>query len=138
MRSKVWARITGLISAAVIAATSMFATGPATTASAATAVHSSSSVKATTTSIKVVSSKLNVRHGANAYVTIKTSPGAWCSIAVYYKSGRSKAAGLTPKRATSAGIVTWTWMVGTRTTPGNWPVYITANGKTIRLTLHVS
>ncbi len=47
-------------------------------------------------------------------------------------------AGLVPKKAPSSGIVTWTWKVGTRTTPGNWPVYVTVNRKTIKLTLHVS
>jgi micrococcal nuclease len=44
---------------------------------------------------------------------------------------------LTPKRADSRGLITWTWVVGTHTTPGNWPVYISAAGKTVTLTLHV-
>jgi hypothetical protein len=46
-----------------------------------------------------------------------------CSIVVEYKSGPSRAKGLYPKRAVH-GRVFWTWLVGTRTTPGRWPIVV--------------
>ena len=46
-----------------------------------------------------------------------------CSIVVYYKSGSSHAKGLYPKRP-AQGRVSWTWLVGTRTTPGRWPIVV--------------
>lgn len=58
---------------------------------------------------------------------VKTSPGASCSILVEYKSGPSTAAGLSPATADGSGNVSWTWKVGTRTTPGSWPVTVTCS-----------
>ena len=46
-----------------------------------------------------------------------------CSIVVEYKSGPSRAKGLYPKRP-DHGRVAWTWLVGTRTTPGRWPIVV--------------
>ena len=51
--------------------------------------------------------------------------GAACSIDVEYKSGPSKAADLDPKVTSASGEVSWTWLVGSRTTPGDWPVTVT-------------
>jgi len=69
-----------------------------------------------------------VRRGATATVAARTTPGAQCSIVVRYKSGPSQAQGLGPKTAAANGDVSWSWMVGTRTTPGAWPVTITCGG----------
>jgi len=76
-------------------------------------------------SIKVTKRTSSVRHGGTASVTIKTTKRARCTIEVDYLSGPSTAAGLVDKTASSAGLITWKWMVGTRTTPGTWPIYIT-------------
>ena len=62
--------------------------------------------------------------GAYATLIVRTRVGAACSIAVYYKSGLSKAAGLTPKTAGSTGRCAWTWLVGSRTTPGTWKIVV--------------
>jgi micrococcal nuclease len=59
--------------------------------------------------------------GSHATLTVFVSRPASCSVTVNYKSGPSHAAGLYPKR-TIAGRVSWTWMVGTRTTPGRWTI----------------
>lgn len=72
-----------------------------------------------------LSSQLNP--GAFATATVKTSPGAYCSIVVEYKSGPSTAAGLGAKDASSTGVASWTWKVGTRTTAGSWPVTVTCS-----------
>jgi hypothetical protein len=66
----------------------------------------------------------SVRRGATASVFIRTAPKANCSIAVYYKSGASRAQGLFPQAANARGNITRWWKVGTRTTPGSWPVVI--------------
>lgn len=73
-----------------------------------------------------------VRPGATASLKARTVSGAKGMIAVYYKSGRSTAAGLDDKVADSNGDISWTWKVGTRTTPGSWPIIVTASngGKT--------
>lgn len=65
-----------------------------------------------------------INRGANATAAVKTKAGARCSIIVEYKSGLSTAAGLGDKTASSKGAVSWTWKVGTRTTPGSWPVTV--------------
>jgi hypothetical protein len=64
-----------------------------------------------------------VSAGSHATLRVAVSPSRTCSITVYYKSGRSHAAGLYPKRP-SGGRVSWTWKVGTRTTPGRWPIVV--------------
>lgn len=68
-----------------------------------------------------------VRHGSYATASAATAGGAYCTITVVYKSGPSKAAGLEPHTASAAGAVSWTWKVGTSTTPGNWPVTVTCS-----------
>jgi hypothetical protein len=71
--------------------------------------------------VRLVSVTSPVRHGADATLIAATAIPATCSITVHYKSGASVAAGLYAKRSTG-GRVSWTWKVGTRTTPGRWPI----------------
>jgi hypothetical protein len=79
--------------------------------------------------VRLVSVTSPIPAGANATLTAAVSTPATCSITVRYKSGPSEAAGLSPKRS-SVGRVSWTWMVGSRTTPGRWPIDVScgANG----------
>jgi hypothetical protein len=65
--------------------------------------------------------------GNVATATARTAPRADCSIVVEYKSGPSTARGLDPKTAAATGTVAWSWLVGTRTTPGSWPVTVTCS-----------
>lgn len=65
-------------------------------------------------------------------------PGTLCLITVRYKSGPSKASGLAPKTADGRGVVTWTWRVGTRTTPGRWPIIVTCSAGGRQGTLETS
>jgi hypothetical protein len=64
-----------------------------------------------------------VSAGSYATLTVRVSRPARCSITVIYYSGPSEARGLYPKRS-SRGRVSWTWKVGTRTTPGRWPITV--------------
>ena len=84
-------------------------------------------------SIEIVSVTSPVSPGAYATLKASAPPGAQFTIAVYYKSGRSTAQGLYPKQADMNGDVSWTWKVGTRTTPGSWRIVVTAtyDGETI-------
>lgn len=75
--------------------------------------------------IRVVSLTSPVSPGDDASITIQTAPNASCSITVIYKSGPSRARGLFPQSADRRGTVTWTWRVGTRTTPGRWRIVVT-------------
>jgi len=77
--------------------------------------------------LEIVSVTSPIGKGYTATLKAETSPGAQCTIAVYYKSGRSTASGLYPKEADSQGNVSWSWKVGTRTTPGSWPIVVTAS-----------
>ena len=44
------------------------------------------------------------------------------------KSGASTAQVLEDKVSDSSGNCTWSWKVGTRTTPGDWRIIITVQG----------
>jgi hypothetical protein len=61
--------------------------------------------------------------GSYATLTASVSPSRTCSIIVHYKSGPSHAQGLYSKRPVN-GRVSWTWKVGTRTTPGRWAITV--------------
>ncbi len=82
--------------------------------------------------VTLVSITSPVNHGNPATISVKTAPGAACRITVTYKSGPSRAKGLIPKTSDDHGMVGWTWLVGTRTTAGTWPVSVncSAGGRT--------
>jgi hypothetical protein len=83
--------------------------------------------------VSFVNAPLTARHGQATTLIVKTSPNTGCSIQVVYKSGPSKAQGLVAKTSDGAGNVSWTWIVGSNTTPGQWPIYVTcgsASGQT--------
>lgn len=64
-----------------------------------------------------------VSRGRDATLVALVRPARRCTITVYYKSGPSVAQGLHSKRPRN-GRVSWTWMVGTNTTPGRWPIQV--------------
>lgn len=78
-------------------------------------------------SLEIVSVTSPIGKGYTATLRAVTIPGASCTITVYYKSGKSTALGLYPKEADSQGNVSWSWKVGTRTTPGSWLIVVTAS-----------
>jgi micrococcal nuclease len=65
-----------------------------------------------------------VSAGSEASLTVAVSPAQTCAITVSYKSGPSHAAGLYPQRGTR---ITWTWTVGSNTTPGRWPILVSCS-----------
>jgi hypothetical protein len=73
--------------------------------------------------VRLVSVSSPTYPGAYARLTATVLPARTCSITVWYKSGPSHAQGLYPKRP-SGGRVSWTWKVGTNTTPGRWAITV--------------
>jgi hypothetical protein len=73
--------------------------------------------------VRVLAVSSPVSPGNAANLVVRVSPARSCTIIVHYKSGPSKAKGLYAKRPT-AGIVSWSWIVGTRTTAGRWPITV--------------
>lgn len=74
--------------------------------------------------ISVVSLTSPAAPFSDATLTIRTSPGAGCSIKVTYRSGPSRARGLYPQTADGRGRITWRWRVGSSTTLGRWPIVV--------------
>jgi hypothetical protein len=68
-----------------------------------------------------VTSPARTRHQVTLVLSV-SSP-ATCAIIVHYKSGPSHASGLQPKHSVR-GKVSWTWMVGSNTTAGRWPITV--------------
>lgn len=77
--------------------------------------------------VGLVSLTSPVEAGDDASIAVRTAPAARCHITVHYKSGPSKAKGLVSKLADMQGEVSWTWQVGSRTTPGAWPIVVTCS-----------
>lgn len=72
--------------------------------------------------VRVMKHPGRVAAGHRASVTVAVSPtGGRCTIAVYYSTAPSRAAGLGAKRGIS---ITWTWRIGSNTKHGTWPVRI--------------
>jgi competence protein ComEC len=104
--------------------------GTTTTTQGTTTTTTPGTTTTTTTpalAIQVLSLTSPIARGATATLTVKTSPGANCTITVTYASGPSKAAGLEPKVAGSDGTVSWSWKVGSSTTPGTWSIDVAAS-----------
>ncbi len=83
--------------------------------------------------LEIVSFTETVSRGDRASLSARTVPGASCQITVSYKSGPSSARGLSPGTADETGKVSWSWTVGSNTTPGSWPIVVVAasGGKTV-------
>ncbi len=96
---------------------------PAAAGTAQTSAPRSTIIQPAAVTQNLVSLTSPIKRGANATITIRTQVGTACSIIVYYKSG-SSAAGLGPKVAGANGRCTWTWKVGTNTTPGTWRIVV--------------
>ena len=88
--------------------------------------------------VKLVALTSSVSPGKDATITVSTSANAKCEITVLYKSGPSKAQGLFPKPADSQGRASWTWRVGSNTTPGSWPITVTCSAGGQKGTLETS
>jgi micrococcal nuclease len=75
-------------------------------------------------SVRRISLTTPVHAGDAATLVVAVSPrSVICRITVTYKETVSRAKGLGPKRP-KLGRVTWSWKVGSNTTPGRWPIVV--------------
>lgn len=72
----------------------------------------------------------SVAPGGYGTATIQGHPNTEYAITVYYKSGPSKAKGLTPQTSGEDGIVTWQWKIGSSTSAGSFKITVTGGGET--------
>lgn len=63
-----------------------------------------------------------VTPGSNTMATIKTKPGATCTITLSYGTVKAKDSGLAPIKADEFGVATWSWTVDPAAQVGKWPV----------------
>lgn len=78
-----------------------------------------------------------VSAGNKARISIKGEPYTDYSISVYYNSGESTASGLRTKTSDEEGKVSWSWKVGTRTSPGVYPIYISSTNSKFKTSFEV-
>jgi hypothetical protein len=79
-----------------------------------------------------------VKPGRKATLIIRTTPGTKVGLDILYKSGLSQAKHLGSATADASGLITWTWHVSGRTTPGQWSWKVTsAEGGTWQRTFEV-
>ena len=69
-----------------------------------------------------------IQRDTTATLAFLGDPETLYSITVYVKSGASMASGLEPKISDATGYVTWSWHVGSSSTPGTYQIVIT-NGE---------
>ena len=89
-------------------------------------------------SVTFVNAPLSARPGQATTLIARTSPNTGCTIEVDYKSGPSHAQGLVPKTSDAGGNVSWTWIVGTRTTPGQWPITVSCGSASNQTYINVT
>ena len=75
--------------------------------------------------------------GHRATVTAKAEPGQSAAIKIMYKSGASKARYLGSQTADVSGNLSWTWLVGGNTTPGEWVLIVETAGTTTEASFEV-
>jgi hypothetical protein len=73
---------------------------------------------------RIVSITSPVSRGGKASLVANTAPYATCHLVVYYGSGPTRVAGSGQRQADGEGDISWTWRVGTRTSPGTWTIEV--------------
>jgi hypothetical protein len=61
-----------------------------------------------------------VKPGRKAKLVLRAKPGTVVDLSIVYKSGLSQAKHLGSATSDASGLVSWTWHVSGRTTPGQW------------------
>lgn len=82
-------------------------------------------------SVSIESLSTPVPQGSSASISVKTTPGASCTVKATYGGANATDSGLIPKTADELGDIDWTWSVGESTPIGTWPVEVacTHNGQ---------
>lgn len=93
-----------------------------------TAATDGTAADAGTGSVSITSVPSPAYRGSRATVTATVEPGQIATIKVVYKSGNSRARYLGQQTADASGNISWTWLVGGNTTPGEWALVVEAGG----------
>jgi hypothetical protein len=90
--------------------------------------------------VRLVNLTTPVAAGDRATLTARVLPPAVrCSITVTYRSAPLHGDGLSPKRASVLGRVSWTWTFGRNTTSGLWPIVVSCGrAGTLRASIEVA
>ena len=88
--------------------------------------------------LQLISVTSPIAAGSTATITVSGAPNTSYFITVHYKSGDSTAEGLGEKISDGNGSVSWSWMVGSRTTPGTWSATISGGGQSISVSFEVT
>lgn len=87
----------------------------------------------------VVSLASPVEPGSYATLTIQTQAGASCSLSYTTPAGtKSQAKGLGATVASSSGLCSWRWIIGSSTRPGTGTLKVTAGGYTKNLAIVIA
>lgn len=102
-----------------------------------TTVPETQATESTGTGIEFISWPETTAAGETVTVTIKGQPDTSYSITVCYKSGASKASGLECQTSDSEGYASWTWRIGSRTSPGTFKIEVSGGGEreTVKFTI---
>lgn len=76
------------------------------------------------TKITIIKSPGKVQNGKKATLKIQGAPNTEYKLFVYYPSKSGEAKGIGAVTSDSDGYASWTWTVGTRTTPGNHKITV--------------
>lgn len=80
--------------------------------------------------LKVIEYTDKVYPGDVGYLKLQGEPNTDYKLTVKYYSGYSKADGVGTKTSNSKGIVSWRWRIGSRTSSGDFKIYISNNRQT--------
>jgi hypothetical protein len=75
--------------------------------------------------LKLVKATGPVAPSDRAKLTVRTIAQSTCTIDVQYDTVSSEAQGLDEKGTGDGTLITWTWIVGSNTAAGRWPIYVT-------------
>ncbi len=81
--------------------------------------------------LKITDMTGSVLQGNKATVVIEGKVNTKYSIGVYYNSGASTAKGLEDKISDGNGVISWTWIIGARTKPGDYKIIISGGEEMI-------
>lgn len=87
--------------------------------------------------LKVIEYTDKVYPGGMGYLKLQGDPNTDYRLTVKYYSGYSKAEGVGTKTSNNKGIVSWRWRIGTKTSSGNYNIYISDKRETGFINLNV-
>jgi hypothetical protein len=80
-----------------------------------------------------------ISHGATEHLTASTSPSTNCTLSITLPSGAtSTSSGLGSATSDSSGQVSWTWTIGSNTSPGSAQAHLSCGGSQVLRTFTIN